>query len=260
MIFSLLYEYRGIRMKKIALSVLLMLVSSVALFAASDKAQVVSFTGKAEYQTSQDEWLPLSVGAILDQGTVISTGFKSSVVLTVGESRFTVAALSRITISKLIENDSNYDTEMNLATGKLKMNVKSKPGKTTAFTVRSPTATASVRGTSGIMSSDGNLQSITGTWSSMASNGTKEVKVSGTQSTQITSATVISSPQQTNVIASTISQASTSSLAAQEAVATAGSTGTTTAQPLSSSTVTASAPAAPTTGTITVTISLPNSN
>ena len=153
-------------MKRIILSVFLLL-GSVALFAATEtaqnKAEVISFTGKAEYQTAQG-WLPITVGTTLDQGTMISTGFKSSVVLAIGDSRFTVAALSRITIDKLTESDSNYDTEMNLSTGKLKMDVKAKPGKSTSFTVRSPTATASVRGTSGIMAATGTLQSSTGIW------------------------------------------------------------------------------------------------
>ena len=208
-------------MKRIILTIFL-LVGSVAVFAATgvaqDKAEVISFTGKAEYQTA-DGWIPVTVGTLLEQGTVISTGFKSSVVLASGDSRFTVAALSRIAIDKLVEDDSSYDTEMKLSTGKLQMDVKAKPGKTTSFTVKSPTATASVRGTSGIMSSTGTLQSLTGIWTmrSVAPNS-KPIFVQGTQSADIPDVLVVHTPQQIALNDSTITNTSTTSLAATEAV------------------------------------------
>ena len=203
-------------MKRIILTIFL-LVGSVAVFAATgvaqDKAEVISFTGKAEYQTA-DGWIPVTVGTLLEQGTVISTGFKSS-----GDSRFTVAALSRIAIDKLVEDDSSYDTEMKLSTGKLQMDVKAKPGKTTSFTVKSPTATASVRGTSGIMSSTGTLQSLTGMWTmrSVAPNS-KPIFVQGTRSADIPDVLVVHTPQQIALNDSTITNTSTTSLAATEAV------------------------------------------
>lgn len=209
-------------MKRIVLSILLLVAGLAGVYAATaDKAEVISFTGKAEYETPQG-WVPVAVGTVLDQGTVISTGFKSSVVLAIGESRFTVAALSRISIDKLTENDSNYDTEMSLSTGKLKMNVKSKPGKSTAFTVRSPTATASVRGTSGIISAAGQLQSLTGVWAMAPIGSGKPIEVKGTQSAKITAPTAVETPQQTSIAAATVASSATSSLASQEAVASAG--------------------------------------
>ena len=244
-------------MRRTIISIFLMLVGAATLFANTGKAEVVSFTGKAEYQTAQG-WEPLAVGTVLDQGTVISTGFKSSVVLAIGESRYTVAALSRITIDKLTENDSNYDTEMSLSTGKLKMDVKSRPGKSTAFTVRSPTATASVRGTSGILDVTGNLQSLTGTWS-MAANtpNSKPILVSGTQSAKITEPQKIETPQQTAQSNATIAVSTTTSLAASEEVAVAGVVATTPAPVVPPVATPVAAPALPATGSIEVTIQLP---
>lgn len=216
-------------MKRMILLILLLVAGLAGVCAATaDKAEVISFTGKAEYETPQG-WVPIAVGTILDQGTVISTGFKSSVVLAIGESRFTVAALSRMSIDKLTENDSNYDTEMSLATGKLKMNVKSKPGKSTAFTVRSPTATASVRGTSGIISATGQLQSLTGVWSMAPIGSGKTIEVKGTQSARITAPTAVETPQQTSIAATTVASSGTSSLASQEAVTSAGAPSATSA-------------------------------
>lgn len=208
-------------MKRIILAIFL-LVGSVALCVAAevtqDKAEVISFTGKAEYQTAEG-WEPITVGAQLEQGTVISTGFKSSVVLAIGDSRFTVAALSRIAIDKLVEDNSNYDTEMKLTTGKLQMDVKAKPGKSTSFTVRSPTATASIRGTQGIMSSTGTLQSITGVWTmSSLAPASRPITVQGTQSADIPNVFEVNTPQQTSLNNSSITNTSTTNLAAAEAV------------------------------------------
>lgn len=250
-------------MKRIILAIFL-LVGSVALFAATgvaqDKAEVISFTGKAEYQTA-DGWIPVTVGAQLEQGTVISTGFKSSVVLAIGDSRFTVAALSRIAIDKLVEDDSSYDTEMKLATGKLQMDVKAKPGKTTAFTVKSPTATASVRGTSGVMSSTGSLQSLTGVWtmSSVAPNS-KPIFVRGTQSADIPNVLEVHTPQQTALNDSNITNTSTTSLAAAEAVVptTAPTAPANDMTTVISTTPSSTGPVAPSTGSIVINIQMPN--
>lgn len=240
-------------MKRIVLAVFLLAAGSAALGAATDTAEVISFTGKAEYQTDQG-WAPISVGDQLDQGTVISTGFKSSVVLAIGGSRFTVAALSRVSIDKLVEDDSNYETEMRLSAGKLKMDVKAVPGKTTSFTARSPTATASVRGTSGIMDATGGLQSLTGVWSmASAASSSKPIAVSGTQSARIPEALVVETPQQTWQQGSTITATSTASLAAAEAVVPAGTV--TTAPAVIPATADPSAK--PNYGTITATITIP---
>lgn len=241
-------------MKRMILLILLLVTGLAGVCAATaDKAEVISFTGKAEYETPQG-WVPIAVGTVLNQGTVISTGFKSSVVLAIGESRFTVAALSRISIDKLTENDSNYDTEMSLTTGKLKMNVKSKPGKSTAFTVRSPTATASVRGTSGIISATGQLQSLTGVWAMAPIGSGKSIEVKGTQSARITAPTAVETPQQTSVANATVSVTATTSLAAQEAV---GPAGASSAVAVVQQEVPAAITPAPTTGSIVVNVQLP---
>ena len=148
---------------KIMVGMLICFSLAAFTFANTGKAEVISFTGKAEYQSSLG-WVSLKVGDLLDSGTVISTGFKSSAVLKIGDSRFTVAPLSRITISKLLETDSGTETEMNLSAGKLKIDVKASPGKTAAFTVKSPVATASIRGTSGDFYYNGILIADTGVW------------------------------------------------------------------------------------------------
>jgi len=202
-------------MKK--LFVLIMFFSiTVFLYAENSYAEIISFVGKAEYQENS-EWKALEQGLKLKQGTIISTGFKSSVVLKIGNSNFTIAPLTRITISKLIENDSNYDTEVKLATGKLKMDVKPvSAGKSSKFTVKSPVATASIRGTSGEFSAGGKLVAYTGIWTYNTS-ASKEIFVTANQEVVISEKGEIVLPQE-NAKKETKLQGSTERLSEQELV------------------------------------------
>ena len=123
------------------------MVSTFAL-----QATVVSTKGKAEVQNGSS-WVALNNGDTLDQGSVIQTGFKSEVVLKIKESTVTVAPLSRITLQTLVEREGiggaqgKDETAIFLDTGSLKSNVQKSSDRRVGFTVRSPVATASVRGT-----------------------------------------------------------------------------------------------------------------
>ncbi|MBR1537745.1 MAG: FecR domain-containing protein [Treponema sp.] len=137
-------------MKKLILSLALgfLTFSSFAL-----QATVVSSKGKAELQQGSS-WVSLKSGDNLDQGAVIQTGFKSEIVLKIKESTVTVASLTRITLQTLLEREGlagapgKDETAIFLDTGSLKSNVQKSKDRRVGFTVRSPVATASVRGTS----------------------------------------------------------------------------------------------------------------
>ncbi|MBR5867504.1 MAG: FecR domain-containing protein [Spirochaetaceae bacterium] len=178
--------------KLLGLVFFIFLVSSFC-FADSGKAEVISFSGKVEYQTPTG-WVPLKAGDKLDQGTVISTGFKSSAVLKIGGSTFTVAPLSRIEISKLVLDDNGHDTEMQLTAGKMKMDVKPVSGKSVSFKIKSPAATASIRGTSGEFSVDGVLKAETGIWSYSSKAGKKYMNVVAGQQIHIESTGAVVKP------------------------------------------------------------------
>ena len=136
-------------MKKLLLSVLF---AATAFTAFSMDAVVVSAKGKAEVQNGES-WVALKNGDTLNQGSVIQTGFKSEVVLNIKESTVTVAPLSRLTLQQLAEREGvagapgKDDTTIFLDTGSLKSNVQKSQDRRVGFTVRSPVATASVRGT-----------------------------------------------------------------------------------------------------------------
>lgn len=124
-------------------------VSSIAAQSTQMQAIVTKASGKAEVQDRQDpsKWLPLSAGTPLDKGAVIQTGFKSELELKIKGTTVTVAPLTRITLEQLVSKDNKDDTRIYLDTGSLKSNVKKTEDKAVGFKVRSPVATASVRGT-----------------------------------------------------------------------------------------------------------------
>ena len=131
-------------MKKALVSAVAALM--VAWSASAFEATVVSTKGKVEVLKGSD-WQALAEGATISKGDVIQTGFKSELVLKVKESLVTVSPLSRLTVEQLAEKASQDSTRLFLDTGSLKSDVKKSENRRTEFTVRSPVATASVRGT-----------------------------------------------------------------------------------------------------------------
>ncbi len=133
-------------MKKYALfAVVFALFAAPGLFALD--GQVVTVNGKVEYQTDAGVWKPLAAGTALTAGTVISTGFKSEATVKLGASILTVKALTRMTLTQLVEKENTVNTELYLEVGNVKAEVNSFNNKKNAFSVKSPAATASVRGT-----------------------------------------------------------------------------------------------------------------
>ena len=112
-------------------------------------ATVLSVKGKVEVQKGE-EWVPVKAGDIISKGSVISTGFKSEAVIKVKESKFTLSPLTRITIEKLSSTKAKDNTQLYLDSGSVGFDVKKSENKKVGFKVRSPAATASVRGTSGL--------------------------------------------------------------------------------------------------------------
>lgn len=134
-------------MKKTLMTLALSLFVLSAAFAADPSAQVRSFSGKVEYRIGSGSWAPLSPGLQLPLGSTISTGFDSRAVLEIGPSTLTIAPLTRMTINDLIEKNGLVSTAIQLQVGKIKTQVKKVEGIQNDFVIKSPVATASVRGT-----------------------------------------------------------------------------------------------------------------
>jgi hypothetical protein len=110
-------------------------------------AKVLRLSGKVEIMRPKGAWTAAAVGDEFPLGSTVSTGFKSQAVLAVGPSQLTVLALTRLTVQELMQTSTGVTTTLNLDTGKVRAEVKSAPGQTADFKLRSPVSTAAVRGT-----------------------------------------------------------------------------------------------------------------
>lgn len=152
-------------------------VASLIIFASFSAvaldAKVVSFTGKVEVQ-KDGGWVPVKVGDVLKKGDVVSTGFKSDLVLQINESRVTLGALTRMTVEQLASNDVKDETSLFIDSGKVIADVQHKE-KRVSFKVTTPVATASVRGTVGEVRVSGAVTSYEGSFVVSDSNQSEPV-------------------------------------------------------------------------------------
>ena len=156
--------------KKLLSLVLCLFLSLSTVFA--DDAQVMAVTGKAEVQKGSD-WVALAVGDKVPKGAVISTGFKSELLLKVNSSNIKMGPLTRLTVEQLVQSSSANKTSLFIDSGKVNVEVNKTGGKREDFKVSSPIATASVRGTAFTLFADGRLATHSGLVSKSASTSKK---------------------------------------------------------------------------------------
>jgi hypothetical protein len=94
-----------------------------------------------------DEYVPAAAGSQVMADTVISTGFKSTAVLEVGSAVIAVRPLTRLTLTEIKASQGTETINVNLQAGRVRVDVKPPAGTKASFSVSSPSATASVRGT-----------------------------------------------------------------------------------------------------------------
>jgi hypothetical protein len=133
--------------------VLALVLSGTFLFAGTVYAQEIAFfrelSGTVEIKAPGSAlWVNAAAGDRIEKNTLISAGFKSTAVLVLGDSIITVRPLTRLSLEEIIRNQNNEQVNLYLHTGRVRAEVKPPAGGKTDFTVRSPVATASVRGTS----------------------------------------------------------------------------------------------------------------
>jgi uncharacterized cupin superfamily protein len=134
-------------MKKFLISFCILLIAVACVPLAALDGLVVTVNGKVEFQDKAGTWKALKSGDTLISGTMISTGFKSEATVKLGASILTIKPLTRMTLTQLVEKEDTVDTELYLEVGNVKAEVNSLNNKKNGFTVKSPVATASVRGT-----------------------------------------------------------------------------------------------------------------
>jgi hypothetical protein len=134
-------------MKTVLLGILV-LAGIQGAFAQGGQAKFIEVRGSVEIQDEgSTEWKAASPGDSIGKNTVVSTGFKSTAVISLGESRLSVRPLTRLTLEEIVKRDTTEEVDLYLRTGRVRAEVTPPSGLRIDFTVRSPTATASVRGT-----------------------------------------------------------------------------------------------------------------
>ena len=128
---------------------MLLLLGAVFLFAQSAEATIQEMNGTVELKLpGKADWVPAKAGDRLEKSTIISTGFKSTAILAVGNSTMAVRPLTRLSLEALLLDRDNVETiNVGLRTGRIQVNVNPPAGGRTNYTVQTPMATASVRGT-----------------------------------------------------------------------------------------------------------------
>lgn len=154
--------------KRFFIKALLLLISIVPLMAVT--GEIVAVKGKAEIKQN-GRWLSAQKGTKIIGGNVLSTGFKSELTLKIDGSVIIVKPMTRLTIEEIVQKNEAVSSEVYLNVGSVKADIKPASTKKVEFKVKTPVATASVRGTSGEISADGLLIGTSGTWAYMNSNG-----------------------------------------------------------------------------------------
>ena len=148
-------------MKRIVLTSLLFCLPFLAM------AEIVvgDVSGQVEMmKPGSASWEAVTTGESLPRNTTISTGFNSRVQLKVNEaSEVDLKPMTRLKIEEAVaQAGGDQNTRLFMGTGRIRASVKRNEGSSHMFQVRTPVATAAVRGT-GFTLSPANLDVTEGT-------------------------------------------------------------------------------------------------
>jgi hypothetical protein len=114
----------------------------------AQEAVIREMAGAVELRTAGSaDWVPAKTGDRIARSTVISTGFKSTAILAVGSSTFTVRPLTRLSLEAFMNPNNTETINVALSAGRVRVDVNPPAGGRASVSVQSPIATASVRGT-----------------------------------------------------------------------------------------------------------------
>lgn len=133
-------------MKKTIPALVLLIIFSIPTFAAV-QAVVKETKGKVEIKLPLKKWQPARRGMVVPKNALISTGFHSTAVISMGKTILQVKQLTRLKLEELIEKQGTVSTKLFLRVGKIRATVKSSSGLRQNFKLKSPVSTAAVRGT-----------------------------------------------------------------------------------------------------------------
>jgi hypothetical protein len=133
-------------MKKIIV-IFLAVVTAAGAFC--QEGVIRELTGDVELKhAGTSVFLPASKGDTVASSTIVSTGFRSTAIIAVGNSVITIRPLTRLTLAEIQTMENTENVKVNLQAGRVRVDVTPPAGTKTQFTVQSPMAVSSVRGTS----------------------------------------------------------------------------------------------------------------
>lgn len=148
-------------MKKIKLLLLSCLFIFASSYAFSENAIVSYVRGKAEV-CRNDIWIQLKNGDLVYPSETISTGFQSELKIQYNNSVMALGALTRITLDELSSSSEKDAVSVYLNTGAVRSRVSHQDSKRVSYTMKSPVAVASVRGTDFLMTGNGTVSCMEG--------------------------------------------------------------------------------------------------
>ena len=133
-------------MKKIIFTAIF--ITLVVYGAFCQNGVIRELTGEVELKRSgSSAFVPASAGDAVSSNTVVSTGFRSTAIIAIGSSVISVRPLTRLTLAEIQSIENTENVNVNLQSGRVRVEVKPPAGTKTNLNVQSPSATASVRGT-----------------------------------------------------------------------------------------------------------------
>jgi hypothetical protein len=128
-------------------SLVILILIAQGTYLCAQEAYIREFTGQVEVKAPGADWTPAAIGLHISKNTLISTGFRSFASISLGNSTLIVRPLTRLSLEELRVILGNEEIDLYLQTGRVRVEVNPPAGNKTDFRIRSPTATASVRGT-----------------------------------------------------------------------------------------------------------------
>ena len=133
-------------MKKVILAFFLLFIA-FSVFAQTGIIRQLSGTVELRHPGSAN-FIPAASGDEVRQDTVISTGFRSNALISVGNGTLiTVRPLTRLTLTEISIAAGTETLNANLQAGRVRVDVSPPAGTRASMTILGPSATASVRGT-----------------------------------------------------------------------------------------------------------------
>ena len=118
------------------------------LYVFAQDAFIEQLTGTVEIKGPKEtSFKTASKGDKLFKDTIISTSFKSYVIVKIGGTMITVRPLTTLSLTEIQKLDETESLNVNLQAGKVRVEVKPAAGTKASTTLTSPSSVASVRGT-----------------------------------------------------------------------------------------------------------------